>query len=77
VTDPGIAQILATGGILGPILVVLWLAYGKLQKKLEDVQDKRVADADAYAQKMLEVATAIRENTAVVRELLLLQQQRG
>lgn len=68
---------LATHGILGPIVIVLWLAYARLQKKLEETQDKRVADAESYAAKMLAVAAAVKENTAAMDDLARAIERRG
>lgn len=61
---------LAAHGILGPILVALWMAYVRLQKKLEETQDKRVSDAEGYASKMMLVAKAIDDNTSIQRQLV-------
>lgn len=61
---------LASSGVLGVVVIVLWREYVALQVRLEQVQNKRVEDAETYASKMLEVAKAIHDNTAATRELV-------
>lgn len=61
-------QTLLGSGPLGAVIVVLILWVYRLQKKLDEVQEARVQDAQETAQTVLEVARAIDENTAVLAE---------
>lgn len=61
-------QTLLGAGPLGAVIVVLLAWVYRLQKKLDEVQEARVQDAQDTAKTVLEVARAIDENTAALAD---------
>lgn len=79
-------QILTQAGPVGVVLIVCMYALRAKDAKLDEVQEKRVADGQMYAQKLLELvaqeraatatmASAIDHNADTTRELRMLVEQ--
>lgn len=85
-----VATALLNAGILGPIVIAVGYYVLKLHDDLRNLNEKRVADAQAVTQKLLELADRINEdgreqgqiNVQVLRavedmQALLRETQRG
>ena len=65
-----ILQSLLASGPMGVAVAALCYAVIRLYTRLDEIQEKRVADAQVYAQKMGEAASLIRDNTATLQRLI-------
>jgi hypothetical protein len=68
-----ILQSLVTSGPLGIAVVALGYAVLRLYTRIDEIQEKRVADAQVYAQKMSEAAGLIRDHTATLQRFIDIQ----
>ena len=65
-------------GLQGVVILALGLVCVSLYKRLQEIQDKRIADAQEYAKGLTQAMQAVRENTeAVERVAEMWTQQRG
>lgn len=62
---PFIGQV-ATQGVLGLMLAVSMFANWYFVKKIQDVNDKRVSDAQDFTNKLLEPINAIKNNSELL-----------
>ena len=65
-------------GLQGVVILALGWVCVSLYKRLQEIQDKRIADAQEYAKGLTQAMQAVRENTeAVERVAEMWTQQRG
>lgn len=57
---------LASQGLMGILLVLSILANAYFIKKIQDVNDKRVQDAQDFSNKLLEPVNAIKANSEIL-----------
>ena len=68
VTVEGFADLFRTVGPVGVVLLAAGLALRHLHAQLSEVQEKRIADAQATVSKILEIVDALHRERQVLQE---------